>query len=159
MLFVWINFVPTQYYILNEREPSWWWSYGSSIYNALFNQWLSPLMLWAWIPLRVGVLDSTLCDEICQWLAADRWFSPGTLVSSTNKTDLHDIVKILLKVESHVITITIILFLSSSQQWKELPYNIHEDCFAMNVGGSLWKKITKIITYRLKLTYFIGEWD
>jgi hypothetical protein len=27
-----------------------------------------------------------------------RWFSPGTLVSSTNKTDLHDIIEILLKV-------------------------------------------------------------
>ena len=27
-----------------------------------------------------------------------RWFSPGTLVSSTNKTDLHDRTEILLKV-------------------------------------------------------------
>jgi hypothetical protein len=34
-----------------------------------------------------GVLDKTLCDKICQWLAAGRWFSPGTPVSSTNKTD------------------------------------------------------------------------
>jgi hypothetical protein len=32
---------------------------------------------------------------ICQWLAAGRWFSP---VSSTNKTDCHDIIEILLKV-------------------------------------------------------------
>ena len=29
-----------------------------------------------------------LCDKVCQWLLADRWFSLGTLVSSTNKTDL-----------------------------------------------------------------------
>jgi len=29
---------------------------------------------------------------------AGRWFSPGTPVSSTNKTDRHDIAKILLKV-------------------------------------------------------------
>jgi hypothetical protein len=27
-------------------------------------------------------------------LAAGQWFSPGTLVSSTNKTDCHDIAKI-----------------------------------------------------------------
>jgi hypothetical protein len=27
-----------------------------------------------------------------------RWFSPGSLVSSTNKTDSHDITEILLKV-------------------------------------------------------------
>jgi hypothetical protein len=36
--------------------------------------------------------------QICQWLVADRWFYPGTPVSSTNKTDRHDIAEILLKV-------------------------------------------------------------
>jgi hypothetical protein len=30
--------------------------------------------------------------------AADQWISPGTPVSSTNKTDYHDITEILLKV-------------------------------------------------------------
>jgi hypothetical protein len=45
-----------------------------------------------------GVLDKTLCDQVCQWLAADLWFSPGTSVSSTNKTDRHNITEILLKV-------------------------------------------------------------
>jgi hypothetical protein len=30
--------------------------------------------------------------------AAGQWFSPGTLVSSTDKTDHHDITEILLKV-------------------------------------------------------------
>jgi hypothetical protein len=42
-----------------------------------------------------GVLDTTLCDKVCQSLAAGRWFSPGTPVSSTNKTDLHDVTEIL----------------------------------------------------------------
>ena len=32
-----------------------------------------------------------------------RWFSPGTPVSSTNKTDLHDITEILLKVALNTI--------------------------------------------------------
>jgi len=36
------------------------------------------------------VLDATLCDKVCQWLAAGRWFSLGTPVSSINKTDHHD---------------------------------------------------------------------
>jgi hypothetical protein len=36
-----------------------------------------------------------------------RWFSPGTQVSSTNKTDRHDIAKILLKVALNTITITL----------------------------------------------------
>ena len=46
----------------------------------------------------LGVFDITLIDKVCQWIAAGRWFSPGTPVSSTNKTDLHDITEILLKV-------------------------------------------------------------
>jgi hypothetical protein len=57
------------------------------------NQCLSPLSFWFWIPLRWGVLDTTLCDMFCQWLAAGPWFSPGTLISSTNKTDRYDILK------------------------------------------------------------------
>jgi hypothetical protein len=36
--------------------------------------------------------------KFCQWLVTCQWFSPGTPVSSTNKTDHHDITEILLKV-------------------------------------------------------------
>jgi hypothetical protein len=32
------------------------------------------------------VLDITLCDKVCQWLVTGLWFSPGTPISSTNKT-------------------------------------------------------------------------
>ena len=39
----------------------------------------------------VDVLDTKLCDKVCRWLATGQWFSPGTPVSSTNKTDAHDI--------------------------------------------------------------------
>ena len=52
---------------------------------------LSPLMLWVRIPLRWGVLNTTLCDKECQWYAAGQWFSPGTPVSSPNKTDHYNI--------------------------------------------------------------------
>ena len=45
-----------------------------------------------------GVLDTTLCDKVCQWLKTGRWFSPGTPVSSANKTDHQHITEILLKV-------------------------------------------------------------
>ena len=44
------------------------------------------------------VLNTTSCVKVCQWLVTGRWFSPGTLISSTNKTDYHDITEILLKV-------------------------------------------------------------
>ena len=46
------------------------------------------------------VLDTTSCDKICQWFAADWWFSPDCPVSCTSTTDHYDIhiTKILLKV-------------------------------------------------------------
>ena len=71
----------------------WPWSYGSWIYNYLC---LSPLM-WVRLPCP------TLCDKVCQWLAASRWFSPCLLVSSSNKTDLHDITEKLFKVAFNTI--------------------------------------------------------
>ena len=77
---------------------SWSWFYGSWIYNYLCNLCLSPLKLWVRTLLRRSVLDTTLCDTVCQWLAEGRWYSRWTPVLSTNKTDSHDITEILLKV-------------------------------------------------------------
>ena len=67
-----------------------------------------------------------LFSSICQRLAAgsvvfsfvsdlrqDQWFSPGTPIFSTNKTDRHDIAEILLKVALNTITLTLNLFSSS----------------------------------------------
>ena len=50
-----------------------------------------------------SVLDTTLCDQVCQWLATGWWFSPGTPDPSTNKTDHHDNTEILLKVALNII--------------------------------------------------------
>ena len=77
----------------NIVGPSWPWSSGSWIDNYLFNRCLSPLMLWVRLPPRARC--TTLRDTNWQWLAVGRWISP---VSSTNKTDRHDIAEILLKV-------------------------------------------------------------
>jgi hypothetical protein len=49
---------------------------------------------------RVHTTPSDWCDNVCQWLATGRWFSP---VSSTNKTDHYDITEILLKVALNTI--------------------------------------------------------
>jgi hypothetical protein len=46
----------------------------------------------------------TLCDTVCQWLKECQWFSPGTEVSSTNKTDHHYITERLLRVALNSIT-------------------------------------------------------
>jgi len=40
-----------------------------------------------------------------QLMATGQWFSFGTMVSSTNKTDHHDIAEILLKVALNTITL------------------------------------------------------
>jgi hypothetical protein len=53
--------------------------------------------------LRRGVLDTTLCDNVRQWYAAGRWISP---VSTSNKTDRHDIIDILLNVALNTINQT-----------------------------------------------------
>jgi hypothetical protein len=62
---------------------------------------------------EVHVLDTTLYDKVCQWLAACQWFTPATQVSSTN--DHHDITEILL---------TIILTIS-----EECSDDYFVDCF------------------------------
>ena len=43
------------------------------------NQYLSPLKLCVRIPLRRGVLNTTLCDKVYQWLVAGQWFSVSTV--------------------------------------------------------------------------------
>jgi hypothetical protein len=89
---------------------------------------LSPLTLRVRTLLRWGVLDTTFCDKFCQWLATGWWFSP---VSSTNKTDRHDIFEILLKVTLNIIKQTSLKIIrsfkctlkkaeSTTQQWPLL---------------------------------------
>jgi hypothetical protein len=82
--------------------------YVSWIYTYLCNQCLSSLMLRVQIPFRRGVLNTTLCDKVCQWRVAGRWFFPGTAVSSTNKTEGHNITEILLSGVKHHNTPTIL---------------------------------------------------
>jgi hypothetical protein len=74
---------------------------GSWLYHMvvgldyLCNQCLSLLTLWVQIPLRRGGIDTTLklydksLSVTYDWLVV--FFSPGALVSSTNKADCHDI--------------------------------------------------------------------
>ena len=58
----------------------------------------------AWVRARLCKLQkvctrlAAASDEAYQLLAYVRWFSPGTLASSTSKTGRHDIAEILLKV-------------------------------------------------------------
>ena len=80
--------------------------------------------MWVWILLGWGVLDTALCDKVCQWLATGHWFSLGTPVFSTNKTDHHDITEILLKVVLNTITLTLTSFFTRKKddQTKHLIF-------------------------------------
>ena len=80
-----------------------------------------------------GVLDATLCDQVYQRLATGWRFSPSTPVSSTIKTDHHDIAEILLKVVlntinlkknvSHIMAFNELLWLDRLQfSWKKMSH-------------------------------------
>ena len=56
-----------------------------------------------------------LCDHVRQWLATSRWFSLGTPVFPTNKTDRHDKTEILLKVASNTTALTPIIVIHKQQ--------------------------------------------
>ena len=87
-----------------KQLTSWLWWCGSSIYNYLCNHYISPLKVNEFESRSWRcVLDTTICDEVCQWFATGRWFSPGTSVSSTNKTDRYDLNEIVLKVTLNII--------------------------------------------------------
>ena len=103
--------------------PSWSWSFGIWIYNYPCNLCLSPLMLWVRILLRERC--TTLCDKVCQWLAAGRCFFPGTSISSNDNADRNDITEILLKVALNTI--------------KPIKANILGQNFAMRVSQSCMK--------------------
>ena len=66
------------------------------ITTYICNKCLSPLTLWVWIPIRRGVLDTALCDKVCQSLV----FSPPIKLTAT-------ITGILLKVMLNTITLTL----------------------------------------------------
>jgi hypothetical protein len=52
-------------------------------------------------------------NKVCQCFATDRWFSLGTPISYTNKSDRHDKTEILLKGALNTITITPIIIKTS----------------------------------------------
>ena len=79
-----------------------------------FIQWLSPLKLWVWTTLMARCMYSIqhyVIKFVSDVQLVDGFrFSPGTLVSSTNKTDHHDITEILLKVVLNTISLTVQIF-------------------------------------------------
>jgi len=69
---------------------------------SAYHHWCCELKI-----ISIRARCTTLCDKVCEWLATGRWFSVGTPVSSTNKTDRPDITEILLKVVLNTITLSL----------------------------------------------------
>ena len=99
------------------------------------NHCLSPLKLWVRTAFMLRCTSIQHYVKHIQWLVTGRWFSPGTPVSSTNKTDRHDITEILLKVALNTITLTTIqntwityhqsmYYATKSHLHNHIPHNI-----------------------------------
>jgi hypothetical protein len=135
-------------------------SWRSWIYNYLCNQCLSPLKFWVRAPLWQSVLDTTLCDKVCQWLTAGRWFSPWTLVSSINKTAYHDIPAILMKVTLNTINQTdwkwingfLLSFSSKYKEGQHLGKTSLRNRYMFNMASSHVLIVLLILVPRNSLT-------
>ena len=80
-------------------------------------------------PAQVRCTLYKLCDKVFQSLATCQWFSPGTPVSCTNKTDRHDITGILLKVALNTTNQTKPPATCVSRNYKDIDVNEHEGLF------------------------------
>ena len=105
--------------------------------------------------LGQGEVYNIINDKVNQWLATGWWFSQGIPVSSTNKTDSHDITEILLKVALNTIktkTKPILKILTEfrfhwfANTWIMEPFIIHHKYYnnerkilSICIHHELWK--------------------
>ena len=85
------------------------------------------------VRISIRARCTTLCDNVCQWLVTVRWFSPGTPVSSNNKTGRYDITEILLNVA-----------LNTIKQTKPISYVLIYD---VPVISSIWWSISWFVVW------------
>jgi hypothetical protein len=80
-------------------------------YNYMYNQCLSPLTtkVLSSNPAHGEVYSiKTLCNKVYQWFVTGTWFSLGTPVFPTNKTDRDVITEISLTKESNIIILSLV---------------------------------------------------
>ena len=104
------------------------------------------------MPITTDVSSNPVHDEVYsiqhyvtkfQWLATGQWFSLGTPVSSTNKTDSHDITEILLEVALNTInqTKTIILLNTKYTKMQKRKHKIENWMLLIKIWLKLVFKI------------------
>ena len=97
--------------------------------------------------------------SVCQWLATGQWFSPGTPVSSTNKTDCHDYIPTTYIFtycvnQYHYESLWVVMWLvhATGKTWYKVLYQ--HTMYVISLSNisikTNFKQITKIV---LKLTY------
>jgi hypothetical protein len=86
---------------------------------------------------------------VYQFLAQGRWFSPGTLNSSTTKTDRHEIAEILLKVA--------LKHQKSKSNHRKNATHIHELFTIRNTKVYFWQVTKRSGTFNLFGTKFMLE--
>jgi len=96
--------------ILIQSRPPWSYEFTTTYAISDYHHWCCEFESRS----GRGVQDYVI--KVCQWLTTPRWFFPGPPVSSANKSDLHDITEILLKVA-----------LSNIKQTKNFFYLIWPD--------------------------------
>ena len=116
----------------------WSWSHSSWIYNYLCNQCLLPLKLWIRTPFMARWPQYIMWSSLSETCERSVVFSGYSLVSSTNKTDRHNITEILLKVALNNIHQTIcqrlILFVFPIYWfWAYLKKVIPETCTKLDI--------------------------
>jgi hypothetical protein len=67
--FYFLQFFSHKIAVVEHKGPSWSWLYGSWIYNYLCNQCYHHLSCKFKPSSWWGVLNTTLCDKVGQWLA------------------------------------------------------------------------------------------
>ena len=98
-----------------------------------------------------GVLDTTWCDKVCQRLAAGRWFSPDTPVSSTNKADCHwNIVESGVKHHNHNSYVFSISIIS-----QDLHSGVRNASFKLVLNETDEVKYTTEVLVKNEVSYFI----
>ena len=141
-----MTFLFQEYHYRRGRE----YKSSTQVSNVLMMtiSWLlSPLM---WVLISIRARCTALCDKVCQWLATGWGFSPGLPVSSTIKTDCHDIAEIFLKVALNTIKQTkqtanikniqlLMWLLYRSQYWHAVEYN-----FLLGSDNSIFEEKKKI---------------
>jgi len=87
-----LNYTSSLSYLLEQRCM---WYMGHCGHNGMVVEFTTT------VPMQpVRILFMARCsryNNVCRCLETGLWFSPGTPVSSTTKTDCHDIAEIVLK--------------------------------------------------------------